>query len=104
MEYVWVCVYVCVYKLIHDGVLFSNKEWKYVILRKIGWSENLEVKQNQPESEKQISCVFTYMQNIILKKRHENRKESINRVCNGKEYYITYNMQEWKCYSKSKQN
>jgi hypothetical protein len=62
-----------VYK--HNGVLFSHKEEQnYVICRKMDRTGDHHIKWNKPDSEKQISSVFSHMWN--LEKRYESKKET----------------------------
>jgi hypothetical protein len=55
---------------IHNGVLFSQKEERnYVICGKIDKTGN-HVKQNKPDSKRQMLYVFSQMWNLDFKKRH----------------------------------
>jgi hypothetical protein len=46
----------------------QKEEWNYVICRKMSRTGDNHVKTDKPSSETQISHVFTYMQNLDLKK------------------------------------
>jgi ATP-dependent RNA circularization protein (DNA/RNA ligase family) len=49
----------------HFGVLVIHKEKQnYIICRKMDGTENHYVKQNKPDSEKQVSHIFSHMQSL----------------------------------------
>jgi hypothetical protein len=53
---------------LHNGVLFSHKEeCNYVVCNKMEETGDHHVKQNKPDSERQISYVLSHMQNTDLK-------------------------------------
>jgi hypothetical protein len=52
----------------HNWMLLTHKEeWNYVICRKMGRNGNHYVKWNKPDSERQISHIFSHMWNLDLK-------------------------------------
>jgi hypothetical protein len=63
----------------YRGVLLNHKEQKYVLCRKVDGTEDHHVKQNNVDSESQISHIVSNISNLDLRKVHESRRDHLGR-------------------------
>jgi hypothetical protein len=47
---------------IHDVVLIIHKEWNYVIYRKMDGTRDHHVKWNEPDQEREIPSILSYIE------------------------------------------